>query len=63
MPLSPDDFYTHALAAADEERRLPLSRMTGWDISPFEVDGPRVCADGAAQEPPDGALRRAPSLW
>src|SRR4051794_14828384 len=39
MPLSPDEFYEHALAAADTERRLPLSRMTGWDISPFEPDG------------------------
>jgi diadenosine tetraphosphate (Ap4A) HIT family hydrolase len=42
MPLSPDDFYAHALAAADDEQRLPLSRMTGWDISPFEADGLRV---------------------
>jgi hypothetical protein len=42
MALAPDDFYAHALAAADDERRLPLSRMTGWDISPFEQDGLRV---------------------
>jgi transposase len=42
MPLSPEDFYAHAVAAADEEQRLPLSRMTGWDISPFEADGLRV---------------------
>lgn len=39
MALSPDDFYDHAVAAADDERRLPLSRMTGWDISPFEQEG------------------------
>src|SRR5436305_4562242 len=39
MPLSPEDFYAHALAGADEEQRLPLSRMTDWDISPFESDG------------------------
>ncbi|MEO8828039.1 hypothetical protein [Lapillicoccus sp.] len=38
MPLSPDEFYDHAMAAADDEQRLPLSRMTGWDISPFETD-------------------------
>lgn len=38
MPLSPDEFYDHAMAAADDEQRLPLSRMTGWDISPFEAD-------------------------
>lgn len=39
MPLTPDEFYAHALAAADDEQRLPLARMTGWDISPFEPDG------------------------
>ena len=37
--MSPDEFYAHALAAADSNKRLPLSRMTGWDISPFEQDG------------------------
>ena len=42
MALTPDKFYEHALAAADDEGRLPLSRMTGWDISPFEQDGLRV---------------------
>jgi diadenosine tetraphosphate (Ap4A) HIT family hydrolase len=40
--MTPDQFYDHALAAADAERRLPLSRMTGWDISPFEEQGLRV---------------------
>jgi hypothetical protein len=42
MALTPDEFYDHALAAADSEQRLPLSRMTGWKISPFEPDGLRV---------------------
>lgn len=42
MALTPDAFYRHALAAADAEHRLPLARMTGWDISPFEADGLRV---------------------
>jgi diadenosine tetraphosphate (Ap4A) HIT family hydrolase len=42
MALRPDDFYDHAIAAADSQRRLPLSRMTGWDISPFEPEGLRV---------------------
>ena len=42
MALTPDEFYAHALAAADAEQRLPLARMTGWDISPFEADGLRV---------------------
>ena len=42
MALRPDVVYDHALAAADSEGRLPLARMTGWDISPFELDGLRV---------------------
>ncbi|MEV6525929.1 hypothetical protein AB0M43_28695 [Longispora sp. NPDC051575] len=42
MALTPDEFYAHAVAAADSEHRLPLARMTGWDISPFEQDGLRV---------------------
>jgi diadenosine tetraphosphate (Ap4A) HIT family hydrolase len=42
MALRPDEFYDHALAAADSEGRLPLARMTGWDISPFESEGLRV---------------------
>jgi hypothetical protein len=42
MALSPDEFYEHALAAADSDGRLPLARMTGWEISPFEPDGLRV---------------------
>ncbi len=40
--MSPEEFYEHAIAAADVEGRLPLSRMAGWDISPFEPDGLRV---------------------
>jgi hypothetical protein len=44
VALTPDKFYEHALAAADDEGRLPLSRMTGWDISPFEQDGLRVAS-------------------
>ncbi|MEO7745455.1 MAG: hypothetical protein ABIV05_04435 [Actinomycetota bacterium] len=42
MAMSPEEFYEHAIAAADGEGRLPLSRMAGWDISPFEPDGLRV---------------------
>jgi diadenosine tetraphosphate (Ap4A) HIT family hydrolase len=40
--MTPDEFYDHARAAADGELRLPLARMTGWDISPFEPEGLRV---------------------
>jgi diadenosine tetraphosphate (Ap4A) HIT family hydrolase len=39
VALQPDDFYRHALSAADADGRLPLSRMTGWEISPFEQHG------------------------
>lgn len=42
MPLTPEEFYDHARTAADGELRLPLSRMTEWDSSPFERDGLRV---------------------
>ena len=48
MPLSPEEFYAHAVAAADDEQRLPLSRMTGWDISPFEAGRPAGVAAAAA---------------
>jgi diadenosine tetraphosphate (Ap4A) HIT family hydrolase len=42
MALTPDEFYAHALTATDAERRLPLSRMTMWEVAPFEQDGLRV---------------------
>jgi len=42
MPLSPDEFYANTVAAANAEGRMPLSRMTAWEIFPFEPDGLRV---------------------
>jgi hypothetical protein len=42
MALTPQEFYEHALSVADADRRLPLARMTGWEISPFEESGLRV---------------------
>lgn len=42
MALTPEQFYEHARSVTDADGRLPLSRMTGWDISPFEQDGLRV---------------------
>ena len=42
MPLTSDEFYARALDAADAEARLPLSRLTAWEIFPFEPDGLRV---------------------
>jgi hypothetical protein len=42
MPMSPEEFYTHAMRAADAEGRLPLSRMTSWEVFPFEQAGLRV---------------------
>ena len=44
MPQSPDDIYARALAAAGPDGRLPLSRLTAWEIFPFEPDGLRVVA-------------------
>lgn len=42
MPLTPEDFHAHVMGEANAEGRLPLSRMTGWEIFPFERDGLRV---------------------
>jgi len=42
MPLTPDEFHAHALNAADNDGRMPLSRLTAWEIFPFESDGLRV---------------------
>jgi hypothetical protein len=42
MPLSAEEFYTNAMEIADDEGRMPLSRVTGWDIFPFEPEGLRV---------------------
>ena len=42
VPMSPEEFYAHAMQAADAEGRLPLSRMTSWDVFPFEQSGLRV---------------------
>lgn len=74
MALRPEEFYEHALAAADGEGRLPLARMTGWDISPFEADGLRVSRlrPPVLPEPPrhgedpadcDSCRRRDEGIW
>ncbi|WP_375489455.1 hypothetical protein [uncultured Jatrophihabitans sp.] len=42
MALAPEEFYQHALSVADDERRLPLARMTDWAGSPFEPGGLHV---------------------
>jgi diadenosine tetraphosphate (Ap4A) HIT family hydrolase len=42
MPLSPEEFYAHALATADAEGRMPQSRMAAWSTSPFELGDLRV---------------------
>jgi hypothetical protein len=44
MPLTPDEFFAHARDATGPDGRLPLSRMTAWDVFPFEPDGLRVVA-------------------
>jgi hypothetical protein len=40
--MTPDEFYALVQGASNTEGRLPLSRMTGWEIFPFEPDGLRV---------------------
>jgi hypothetical protein len=42
MPMSPEEFYAHAMSAADADGWLPLSRMTAWEVFPFEQAGLRV---------------------
>jgi len=44
MALTPEEFYEHAIAAADAELRLPLAKMTYWDIFPFDEDGLKVAS-------------------
>jgi diadenosine tetraphosphate (Ap4A) HIT family hydrolase len=74
VALSPDDFYGHALAASDPDHRLPLSRMTGWDISPFQPDGllvsplrppvvPEPSREGADPADCRSCRRRDEGIW
>ncbi|HEY3735547.1 MAG TPA: hypothetical protein VGL63_16685 [Streptosporangiaceae bacterium] len=42
MPMTSEEFYAHAMQSADAEGRLPLSRMTAWDVFPFEQASLRV---------------------
>jgi hypothetical protein len=54
--MSPEEFYAHAMRAADTQGRLPLSRMTAWDVFPFEQAGLRVVPlTGPALPEPDRA--------
>jgi len=54
MATSPEQFYARAMSAADADGRLPLSRMAGWEVFPFERDGLRVAPLAPPQlpEPP-----------
>jgi diadenosine tetraphosphate (Ap4A) HIT family hydrolase len=74
MALRPDEFYDHAIAAADAALRLPLARMTAWEISPFEEEGLRVSPlrPPVLPEPPrhgedptdcGSCLRRDEGIW
>jgi hypothetical protein len=74
MPVNPEEFYARAIRAADAEGRLPLSRMTAWDVFPFEQTGLRAVPlqppvlpepDRSGQDPADCAAcaaARAP-IW
>jgi diadenosine tetraphosphate (Ap4A) HIT family hydrolase len=46
--MTPEEFYAHALTAADSEGRLPIPDQAGWEIFPFEPDSLTV----KALEPP-----------
>lgn len=52
---TPEEFHARLLAAADEERRLPVAveEMPGWFIYPYELDSLRIkpLADLADVEP------------
>lgn len=52
--MTPEEFYAHAMRAADSEGRLPLSRMAGWEIFPFEPASLKVVplAPPVLSEPP-----------
>ena len=42
MPLSPEEFYAHALSHADGEGRLAVPDVASRDVWPFEANGLRV---------------------
>jgi hypothetical protein len=42
MPLTPQEFYANAMQTADTEGRMPLSRLSAWEIFPFDSEGLRV---------------------
>jgi hypothetical protein len=42
VAMTPDEMYAHVLQTADNEGRLPTSRITGRNVFPFERDGLRV---------------------
>ena len=42
MTPTPQQYYDRAVAAADDEGRLPLPEQSMWEIFPFEPDSLRV---------------------
>jgi hypothetical protein len=42
VPLSPDEFYAHARAAADADGRLPVPDVALWETFPFDPAGLRT---------------------
>jgi hypothetical protein len=61
MALRPDEFYDHARAAADSAGRLPLARMTDWEISPFEPAGLTVAPLRPPVLPEPGTAKMRPT--
>jgi hypothetical protein len=71
--MTPEQFHAHAMTVADEEGRLPLSRMAYWDIFPFDPAGLRTVPLEAPRvpEPPrrdtaddcDSCRARDAGIW
>jgi hypothetical protein len=44
MPLGSREFFDRVRSSTGPDGGLPLSRITGWEVFPFEADGLRVVA-------------------
>ncbi|SHK92849.1 hypothetical protein SAMN05443637_114163 [Pseudonocardia thermophila] len=72
MPLSPEEFHAHVLAAADDDGRLPLPPVAEWYSFPFEgLMRVRPLAPPVPEPPRQGAdparcptcARRDEGIW
>lgn len=72
--MTPDELFAFVRDAADQAGRLPLSRMTGWEIFPFEAEGlhvvpleppqmPEPPRDGEQGRPCRACTSPMPAIW